>query len=234
MQRRDGGGICSVTLLKEETLCSRGLRLLAVAAAVSWAVRACNCTTRPASKACSRDGCGFCCCSCRLCTSCCNCKRHQRPHLLHPYSHRIETFGFISRTEMLGLNYCCTDLLSLGTLQDLRYSCNRVSVVDLRRPVRQPLDYISRSCRGRRGPCKTHSGVMLKSPEVDCGGIAVFPSVCVDPPGVVLLTWAALPGITGVTLGGGIPAARSNRGWMMSLLKTAFFCHRFRTRTILL
>lgn len=55
---------------------------------------------------------------------------------------------------MLGLNYCWTDLLSLGTLQDLRYSCNRVSVVDLRRPVRQPLDYISRSCRGRRGPCE--------------------------------------------------------------------------------
>lgn len=49
-----------------------------------------------------------------------------------------------------------------------------------------------------------------------------------------MLTGAALLGTTGVTLGGGIPAAMSSRGWMMSLLKTAFFCHRFSTRTILL
>lgn len=78
--------VCSGTLLKEETLCSRGLRLFAVAAAVSCAVSACNCTTRPASKACSRDGCGFCCCSCRLCTSCCNCaeKSQEKSRLLRP------------------------------------------------------------------------------------------------------------------------------------------------------
>lgn len=64
---------CSSTLLKEETLCSRGLRLLAVAAAVSCAVSACNCTTRPASRACSRDGWSFCCCCiCTLWTSCCS------------------------------------------------------------------------------------------------------------------------------------------------------------------
>lgn len=71
------------TLLKEETLCSSGLRLFAVAAAVSCAVRACNCTTRPASKAWSRDGWGFCCCICRLCTSCCNYKQTKtkpKPH----------------------------------------------------------------------------------------------------------------------------------------------------------
>lgn len=66
------------TLLKEETLCSRGLRLLAVAAAVSCAVSACNCTTRPASRACSRDGWSFCCCCiCTLWTSCCSYNRQQ-------------------------------------------------------------------------------------------------------------------------------------------------------------
>lgn len=64
--------------------------------------------------------------------------------------------------------------------------------------------------------------------------VSYYTHVCSYWPGVVLLTWAALLGMTGVTLGGGIPAAMSNRGWMMSLLKTAFFCHRFRTRTILL
>lgn len=55
-----------------------------------------------------------------------------------------------------------------------------------------------------------------------------------DWPGVALLTGASLLVMTGVTLGGGSPAAMSSRGWMMSLLKTAFFCHRLRTLTILL
>lgn len=66
---------------------------------------------------------------------------------------------------MLGWNYCCTNLLSLGTLQDLCYSCNRVSVVDLRGPVRQPLDYISRSCRGGRGPCANTQWRYVKEPR---------------------------------------------------------------------
>ena len=51
---------------------------------------------------------------------------------------------------------------------------------------------------------------------------------------MALLAGAVLLAMTGVTLGGGSPAAMSNRGWMMSLLNTAFFCHRLRTRTILL
>lgn len=54
------------TLLKDDTLCSSGLKVLAAAAAVSCAVRACSCTTRPASRACRSEGWGFCCCSCRL------------------------------------------------------------------------------------------------------------------------------------------------------------------------
>lgn len=66
---------------------------------------------------------------------------------------------------MFGLNYCCINLLSLGTLQDLRYSCNRVGVVDLRRPIRQTLDYVGRSCRRRRGPCANTQWRYVKEPR---------------------------------------------------------------------
>lgn len=78
--------VCVVfTLLKEETLCSSGLSVLAAAAAVSWAVRACSWTTRPASNACRRDGWGFCCCNCKLCTNCCNCET-ERAYGTHRYT----------------------------------------------------------------------------------------------------------------------------------------------------
>lgn len=53
-------------------------------------------------------------------------------------------------------------------------------------------------------------------------------------PGVLLLKEAVVPGKTGVTTGGGIPAAISNRGWIISLLNTLFFCHKLSTLTILL
>lgn len=66
---------------------------------------------------------------------------------------------------MFGCNYFCINLLSLGALQDLRYSCNRVSVVDLRRPIRQTLDYIGRSGRGRRSPCANTQWRYVKEPR---------------------------------------------------------------------
>lgn len=53
-------------------------------------------------------------------------------------------------------------------------------------------------------------------------------------PGVLLLIAAVVLGKTGVTTGGGIPAAMSKRGWIISLLNTLFFCHKFSTLTILL
>lgn len=87
-----------LTLLKEETLWSSGLSVLAeAAAAVSCAVRACSCTTRPASSACRRDGWGFCCCICKLCTSCCNCKSHtshyKLDHIMQRTHNTVITWG---------------------------------------------------------------------------------------------------------------------------------------------
>lgn len=52
-------------------------------------------------------------------------------------------------------------------------------------------------------------------------------------PGVLLMA-AVVLARTGVTAGGGIPAAMSRRGWIISLLNTLFFCHKFNTLTILL
>ena len=67
-----------------------------------------------------------------------------------------------------------------------------------------------------------------------CVCVCVLIILQVNLPGVALLTGAEELDMTGVTLGGGSPAAISSSGWMMSLLKTMFFCHRLRTLTILL
>lgn len=129
-----------------------------------------------------------------------------------------------------------THLLTLRTLQDLCHRCHCVCVGDLRRPVRKTLNYVGWGRRsGRRAwTSKAEQGVIeVTRVRRDC--VFLFPLKWrLDRPGVVLLTGAALLGMTGVTLGGGIPAAMSSRGWMMSLLKTAFFCQRLSTRTILL
>lgn len=165
MQRRDWRGVCGVTLLKEETLCSRGLRLLAVAAAVSWAVRACSCTTRPASRACSRDGWGFCCCNCRLCTSCCNCKWYQRPHLLHPppYSHALDSLaGLKWWVTIIFVLTCCPWGLCRICATAATVSVLLIWDAQSGRPWT-----ILAGVAGVAGvPAQTHSGVMLKSPEV--------------------------------------------------------------------
>lgn len=61
----------STSTLLKETLCSSGVSVLAAAAAaVSCAVSACNWTTRPASRAWSSEGWGFCCCICSVCINC--------------------------------------------------------------------------------------------------------------------------------------------------------------------